>query len=111
MVTEPVPTENLTNMGRLLAKMLASIHGALLERDEDAYSTIGLNGREMGIASDIVLLFALAGPSYTKENLALLGCPFCHRPAAEVPNESTTTVVQVLGAPASLNPENRDGTL
>ena len=110
MVTDSVPAEALTRMGGLLAKMLSAIHGALIEQDADAYSSIALNGREMGIASDIVLLFALAGPSYTPENLKTVGCPFCHRPAdiakssgpfVEAHSEPTTVATEPSYPPES----------
>ena len=93
----------LLSMGHSLSKLLAALHRGLLEEESDAYTSAVFNGSDLGMNSELILLFALGGPSYTKENLPKLGCPFCHRP---VPEEVKHEPIEVVATPAP-QPKNR----
>lgn len=96
-------TEALLSMGQALSKLLSSLHGGLIEDASDAYTYTAFNGADLGMNSELVLLFAMAGPSYTKENLPKLGCPFCHRQTAE----GVKAVESVEVAKEAPQPKNR----
>ena len=95
-------SEALLSMGQFLNKLLAGLHRGLLEEDSDAYTYEAFSGSDMGMNSELVLLFALGGPSYTKDTLPNLGCPFCHRPFDGGKDESSG----VVATPAA-RPKNR----
>lgn len=88
--------ETLLELGMTLHRMLSAVYASLVSRDEDVYCATTLDGAAVGFPSELVLLFALAGPSYTTENLRTMGCPFCHRPR-EVPDVGTTILPPATG--------------
>ena len=81
----------LAQFGSLMQQMLSAVYTGLVKDDKsDVYTSLSLDGRAMGVPSDLILFFALAGPSYSPDKLGTLGCPFCHRPPEAANVEAST---------------------